>query len=324
MKREVYTLQKKWISTKGMTREQWLEARRAGIGGSEAAAIMGVSEYATPYTVYMDKLGLVPEKEPNEAMIQGTLIEEIVAKRFADETGCMIQKCNKMFIHPDYPWMLANIDRQVLCEEEGFVGLECKTCNAFNKTDFEGGEIRDTYYWQCQHYMAVTGAKVWYLAVMVLGTGWYTFRIERSEKDIYRLIQAESKFWNEHVLKCVPPELEGSDEEGKIINMIPVTNRDQSINLDHQQAALSRLMLAEADRDAAEKAVELAKDALKIAMGGYETATCGGYKLSWKEQKRNSIDSKKLKAELPDIAARYKKESTSRVFRYDKIKTKEA
>ena len=77
----------KKISTVSMTREEWLNARRKGIGGSDAAAIMGANPYASPLSVYLDKLGLAQEKEITEAMRQGTDLEDYVAKRFSEATG---------------------------------------------------------------------------------------------------------------------------------------------------------------------------------------------------------------------------------------------
>ena len=71
------------ISTRSMSRQAWLAERRKTIGGSDAAGIVGLSRYATPYTVWADKTGRLPEQEDNEAMRQGRDLEEYVAKRWA-------------------------------------------------------------------------------------------------------------------------------------------------------------------------------------------------------------------------------------------------
>ena len=115
----------KWISTRDMSREDWLKARKQGIGGSDAAAIMEATKFASPLSVYLDKLDLVPEKPMTEAMQQGIDCEEVVAQRFARETGLKITKCYRMFRSEAHPFMQANIDRCVL--GDGFIGLECKT-----------------------------------------------------------------------------------------------------------------------------------------------------------------------------------------------------
>lgn len=75
------------ISTAKMSREEWLEERRKSIGGSDAAAVIGMSRFASPYTVWMDKTGRLPEKEDTEAMRIGRDLEEYVAKRFEEASG---------------------------------------------------------------------------------------------------------------------------------------------------------------------------------------------------------------------------------------------
>lgn len=153
-------------STLTMTREEWLSERRKGLGGSDAAAILGMNPYRSPLAVYMDKIGIAPEILDNEAIRQGRDLEQYVAERFCEDTGRKVRRCNRILQHPEYPWMLANIDRDVVGED---AGLECKTTSPYNKTPFDQGDVPAPYYWQCQHYMAVTGAKSWYLAVLVHG-----------------------------------------------------------------------------------------------------------------------------------------------------------
>ena len=127
------------ISTAGMPRQEWLVLRRTGIGGSDAAAVVGLSAWATPYTVYMDKLGLLPEKEDTESMRQGRDLEEYVAKRFQEQTGKKVRRCNYMILNPRYPFALADIDFRIVSENAGLEHLShnaeefCK--NGENKYD---------------------------------------------------------------------------------------------------------------------------------------------------------------------------------------------
>jgi len=158
---------KVFADTRKMSHEEWLASRRNGIGGSDASAILGVNPYSSPLKVYLDKIGKSEDKETNEAMRQGTDLEQYVADRFVEATGKKVRKCNKILQHPEYPWMLANIDRDIVGEN---AGLECKTISAFDIEDkLENGEYPAHYYVQCVHYMAITGADRWYLAVLVLG-----------------------------------------------------------------------------------------------------------------------------------------------------------
>ena len=92
----------------------WLKERRTGIGGSDVSAILGISSYASPYTVWADKLGLLPEREYTEAMRQGVDLEAYVSRRFCEETGLKAHRKNRIIRTPAYPYSLANIDRRIV------------------------------------------------------------------------------------------------------------------------------------------------------------------------------------------------------------------
>ena len=134
------------ISTKGMPHKEWLEHRRRSIGGSDAAAIIGLNPWASPYSVWADKLGLIPPKEDNEAMRLGRDLEEYVAKRFCEETGKRVRRENSIIINPDYPFAHANVDRILIGED---AGLECKTSSSLNLKKYKNGEYPANFYCQC-------------------------------------------------------------------------------------------------------------------------------------------------------------------------------
>ena len=104
--------------TADLPREKWLEFRRQGIGGSDAAAVLGISPFRTGVDLYYDKLGLpVAESEENwVAMEMGNLLEDLVARIFAKKTGLKVTPMKMMFQHPDHPWMLADLDRLVILD----------------------------------------------------------------------------------------------------------------------------------------------------------------------------------------------------------------
>ncbi len=102
----------KRIDTRNMQREQWLQIRRKTIGGSDAAAIVGLSHYSTPYSVWANKTGRIPDAEDNEAMRQGRDLEEYVAKRWEEATGKSVRRCNVILYNSQYPFAHADIDRK--------------------------------------------------------------------------------------------------------------------------------------------------------------------------------------------------------------------
>ena len=124
------------VSTEGLPREQWLEYRRKGIGGSDAAAVLGISPFRTGRDLYYDKLNIVTADDA-ENWVQlevGTLLEPLVAKIFAHKTGYKIYRRPFMFQHPLYPWMLADLDYMVELPDGTTAILEIKTTN-YNAKD---------------------------------------------------------------------------------------------------------------------------------------------------------------------------------------------
>ena len=211
-----------------MTHEEWLSERKKGIGGSDAAAIVGLSPYKSAFEVYADKLSLVPPKEDNEAMRQGRDLEEYVARRFCEETGKRVRRRNSMIKNPAYPFAFANVDRLIIGEN---AGLECKTAGSMSVKRYKGGEYPEEYYCQCMHYMAVTGYPVWYLAVLIYSTEFKVFEIKRDEEDIAALMKAEREFWENNVLAKNPPAPSGSDNDNEIINAVYPNANGESVSL---------------------------------------------------------------------------------------------
>lgn len=128
--------------------------KKKGIGGSDAAGIVGLNAYTTPYSIWVDKTGRIPPKEDNEAMRQGRDLEDYVAKRWEEKTDKKVRRCNYILRNTEYPFAHANIDRDVVGEN---AGLECKTTSLMNLKKFKNGSYPENYYVQCMHYMAVTG-----------------------------------------------------------------------------------------------------------------------------------------------------------------------
>ncbi len=299
------------INKKGLSHEEWLAVRRKGIGGSDAGGIVKLNPHSSPYMVYADKLGLIPEREDSEAMRLGRDLEEYVARRFCEETGKKVKNCNYMLVHPQYKWLLANVDRLVVGEN---AGLECKTTSVLNLKRFKGGEYPEEYYAQCMHYMAVTGAERWYLCVLVLGKEVKTFTIERDEKEIASLMALESEFWTHNVLAHVPPEPIGLDAESDIIGTnYPQSNADE-VDISEYDADLSRFLALNDEIKALEREKETIKQRVQLYMGEAGAGRSEAHSVSWNSYVQSRLDSEALKADLPNVYAKYAKESALRRF----------
>jgi putative phage-type endonuclease len=304
-------------STIGLGRDAWLGFRRQGIGGSDAAAILGLNPFSSAFSVYMDKLGLAPETEETEAMWLGTQLEPIIAERFERETGMTVQRRNAVYQHAEYPWMLANIDRWIVGRK---AGLEIKTTSVLNRTRFEDGEVPPYYYVQCMHYMAVTGADEWYLAVAVLNRSFHIFHVERNEAEIQSLIEAEEHFWSEHVLKQFPPPPDGSERAGELLkSLYPKERGDADLApLYGIEDKLDRL----SELDGRIKELETESDAIKqgiqLEIGDADGGKASGYTVWWRTQNRTALDSSKLKKNDPEVYAKYLKTTSYRKFEVKK------
>ena len=308
----------KLMKTDTASRAEWLSCRRQGIGGSDAAVIVGLSRFGSPLRLWADKRGLGGEAEETEVMRQGTDFEEYVARRWMEATGKKVRRRNYMFRNTDYPFAIADVDREVVSEN---AGLECKTTSVYNKSDFENGEIPPAYYVQCQHYMAVMGYDRMYLAVLVLSKAFYHFVIERDEQEIAALMEQEKGWWAEYIEGDSVPDPDGSEEDGAFIRERFPDSDGGEVFLADRAPDFERMQ----ELDAQIKELTSERDALKQAimqdMGDATLASAlNGWTASWKPQASRRVDSKKLKAEFPQAYADCLIESVSRVFRYKKAK----
>ena len=201
------------VSTRGMSRDAWLEQRRKTIGGSDAAAIVGLSKYASPFSVWAEKTGRLPEREDNEAMRQGRDLEDYVARRWMEAAGQKVHRVSAILYNSIYPFAHADVDRMLTGKNEG---LECKTTATLDLKQFSGGEFPAQYYAQCVHYLAVTGAERWNLAVLAFGRGFFTFTLERDQAEIDALMKAEAAFW-QMVEAGTPPLMDGSEASAETL-----------------------------------------------------------------------------------------------------------
>ena len=306
------------VSTANLSREQWLEERRKGIGGSDAAAVAGLSPWKSPVEVWLEKTGQVEPEEPGEAAYWGTVLEDVVAQEFSKRTGFRVRRRNAILKHPQYEWMIANVDRMLVGSSEG---LECKTTSASQAKEWEGDEIPAQYIVQVQHYMAVTGAKAWWLAVLIGGQKFIHKRIERDDELIQQLIEIEKDFWENHVLANVPPELDGSPASTELVKKMYPQATLPSVDLPSQAKELiEELENVKADIKILEEQKNECENKLKQLLGEHEAGRIDDMIVTWKNVTSNRIDTNRLKKEKPEIYEQYLKSSSYRRFEIRQIK----
>lgn len=303
---------KKLVSTTVLSREEWLKYRKMGIGGSDAGAICGLNPYSSAMQVYHDKISAVTEDEDKEAMRQGRDLEQYVAERFIEATGLKVRRANAIFMSEKYPFMLANVDRLIVGES---AGLECKTVNAYNADKWKDGAVPEHYQIQCHHYMMVTGMKCWYIAAVILGVGFVYQKIERDEELIEYLTQSEADFWNNHVLKGIMPDPDGSKVCDEILKKYyPSAAKEKMVMLPEFKEKLQRRDELVSLMEKMEQEKNSIEQEIKLQMGDSESAVCDNYRINWTNVLSNRIDTKRLKAEEPEIYEKYLNASNSRRF----------
>lgn len=297
--------------------EEWLELRSHYIGGSDAAAVVGLNAFSSPYSLWAEKTGRVPGFAGNLSTEVGAYLEEFVAQKFAAETGKKVRKVNQSFLNTDYPWAIANIDREIVGED---AGLEIKTTSEMNLKKFKGGEFPANYYCQCVHYMAITGKKRWYLAVLIGNCEFKTFTIERDDAEIAALMAAESDFW-ELVKNNTPPAADGSQATTAAIKTIYTGSNDDTVDLTLESAALSQYIAIGKQIKELETMQNEAANKIKSFMGDAGCGECDGFRVSWKSSTRRTFDSKRFAQKNPSLdLTGYYKETPTRTFRVAETK----
>ena len=300
------------VSTKGMSREEWLMRRRKTIGGSDAAGIVGLSRWASPFSVWADKTGRAAEKEDTEAMRQGRDLEDYVARRWMEETGKRVYRLPAMLYHPKYPFAHADVDRMVIGEN---AGLECKTTFSLDLKQFNGVEFPVQYYAQCVHYLAVTGADRWYLAVLAYGRGFFTFTLERDQAEIDALMAAEADFWK-LVEQDTPPDADGSEATSAALREVYPISEHTTADLFGRDTVLREYMRLKEDKKALDTRLGEIENTIKADMGEAESGLCGSFHISWKSQNRQTFQAKEFAKDHPSIdLAPYYKNTNLRPFK---------
>lgn len=271
----------KILATAETPRAEWLALRR--LGSSDAAAICGLNPWRTPFSVWREKTGQAPEVLDNEAMEWGRTLEPIIAAKFAERTGLIVEPDGRLWVHSDHDFMTATPDFEIRGTGDQFGILEIKNTGEFNSASWADG-VPDAAHLQLMHQLAVTGLDYGYLAALVGGKKLVYYRFERDEALIEKLIEILKAFW-ERVETKTPPPLQAGDADA--MALLYPTSIDSEVALSTSLTIqIEEFRAAQADAKAAEERKKTAEAALKFALGEAERGRCGDYVLSWKTQER--------------------------------------
>lgn len=303
------------ISTKTLTRKEWLDFRKNGLGGSDAAIICGISKYKSPLQLWMEKTGQIEPEEACEAAYWGTIMEPIIRAEFSNRTGLKIEILNSILRHPEHKFMLANVDGIVLGGDGKKCIFEAKTASAYKAEQWEDDKIPEEYMLQIQHYMAVTGLDSTYIAALIGGNKFIYKLIEKDDEMIDMIIQLEYDFWD-CVVKNVPPAVDGSESCSNLINKLysSAENKSKIILPTEAMTLIEQYNSAKEQEKIFSEMKDEAANKLKSMLGENETGIINDIAVSWKNVSTERLNTKRFKEEVPEIYDYYVTKTTTRRF----------
>ncbi|WP_418120013.1 YqaJ viral recombinase family protein [Variovorax sp. 350MFTsu5.1] len=302
----------KLVKTQDLSRDQWLAVRQGGIGSSDAGAAVGLHPYKSPLQLWMEKTGRdanLPQTDPNDEtspMYWGTLLEPIVAAHYTRRTGLRVRRINAVLQHSRHPWMLANIDREVVGAPDVQI-LECKTAGYHGARLWEDG-VPEYAQLQVMHQLAVTGKRAADVAVLVCGQELRIYRIERDETMIAQLIELERRFWHFVETDTAPPA-DGSESANVALRALWPRDNGEVLDLTGDMAMSSAfsdlLALRQVLADATAREAQV-KQRIQQRMGEATAALFDAGEVRWKRSKDSTaVDIDRLLAAQPELASAY-------------------
>ena len=302
------------ISTKELHREDWLAVRKQGIGSSDAAAAVGLNPYKSQLELWLEKTGrdtTLPKADPHDEespMYWGNVLEPIVAWHYSKRTKNKVRRINAVLQHPnpELPWMLANIDREVIGASDVQI-LECKTAG-INGTRLWKEGVPEYVQLQVMHQLAVTGKQAADVAVLLGGQHLEIHRIERDESLIARLVDFERLFWD-YVVSDTPPPADGSASAEQALRCLYPQDSGQSVDFSQDMRLCTTFTALQKVRESIaqqEKLEAQLKHTLQQAMGDASRATFASGCITWKKAKDSvALDIPRLLKEKPYLQVRY-------------------
>lgn len=283
--------------------EAWLEQRGTGIGGSDAAAIVGADPHKSAFALYTERVSGMRVEE-NEAMAWGKRLEEPIADEWARRSDQCIVNPRALYRSREWPWMLATPDRLTFTDfahpADGV--LEVKTAGLRQADDWATGPPVK-YLMQGYHYLAVTGFDRIHFAALIGGQQFVTYPVERNDALIAGLVKAEREFY-ERLLGGEPPPVDGSDATTDAVKTL-YADAHPGMTVELPEHVLTLLaereewMAREAEVSEGRNRVE---NEIKALLGEAEVGTyAGSTVVTWKLSTSHRISATLVRERHPEI-----------------------
>lgn len=292
-----------------------LKERLGYIGASDAAAVLGLSRWGTPLSVWAEKTGQVVRADDGALQKKlGHRMEPIVAELFEEETGKKVETVADTLFHPAHPFIACNLDRRVVGEN---AIVQLKTAAGWKAKEWAEDEIPREYILQEIHELAVSGADRAYIAALIGNQDFKIKVIERRDvlEAIDDLVAREIHFWETFVVpRVMPTHITARDRE-TLEDLFPMAEVGPPVQLDDTANAVAENLEAmETDLKMLEGQIEKQKNTLLSMLGKHESGTTGLWDILWANTITRRFDTKAFEKAHPALYAEFRKPNTSRKF----------
>ena len=310
------TTAKRLVNTKSLSREDWLQFRKQGIGSSDAAAACGIHPYLSMLELWMIKTGRMSSDidasiDGYSPLYWGNTLEPMVAKYYQQHTGNKVRRVNAILQHPDSDkyFMLANLDYAITGSDEVQV-LECKTAGEHGAKLWKHG-VPLYVTCQVQHQLAVTGKTAAHICVLLCGHEAKIFKVKRDERLIASIMEHERLFW-QYVETDTPPTPDHSESAARALKQLyPTPKPSSKVDLREDDGAnkLFEQLLSYRDyMQELEERHDQVKHQLQTLIADNEIAVFEKGAISWKRSKDSvGLDSKALTKAHPELLEQFSK-----------------
>ncbi|WP_201589929.1 YqaJ viral recombinase family protein [Psychrobacter sp. Pi2-51] len=308
------TTAKRLVNTKNLSREDWLQFRKQGIGSSDAAAACGIHPYLSMLELWMIKTGRMTSDidesiEGYSPLYWGNTLEPMVAKYYQERTGNKVRRVNAILQHPEQPFMLANLDYAITGSEEVQI-LECKTAGEHGAKLWKHG-VPLYVTCQVQHQLAVTGKQAAHICVLLCGHEAKIYKVERDERLIESIIEHERLFW-QYVETDTSPTPDHSESAARALKQLyPTAKPSSKVDLTDDDGAnklFEQLLSYRNYMQELEERHDQVKHQLQTLIADNEVAVFEKGAISWKRSKDSiGLDSKAAINAHPELLAKFSK-----------------
>ena len=312
------------------SRQEWLQARRNGIGASETAAILYANQWATPYQVWLDKTGKVPLDDGVDSwrMKLGRTLEDLIVNETAEHYGWRVEKPRVIYQHDECDRCLYTPDGMAY-DGDVLIPIEAKTSSVASMWD-DGPPL--SYQFQAMQALAVTGAERCIIAAVLFTNGAQEpkyYEVQRDPEVIRAILEAIDLFWSRYVETDTPPPLAAADAPLALQYTEQIADKMQVLDADREYdvcALVDDYEQASEEEKAAKKRKDSAKATLLGLMGDAEYGVTPKHVIKLSKWDADRFDQTAFKADEPELYEKYKKPVSSHrmtIKQIDALKGKE-